>query len=79
LSNNPPQPPSHKRKDTSIVDMRDAFARSTPQTEQDQADARAFIQGKIEMIRTDPSLTNAEKAEAIAGLEAKRDAIPPAS
>jgi hypothetical protein len=56
--------------------MRDAFARTTPQTEQDQADARAFIQGKIELVRTDPSLTDAEKAQAIAGLEEKRDAIP---
>jgi hypothetical protein len=58
--------------------MREAFARTKPQTEQDRSDARAFIQGKIEMVRTDPSLTDAQKAEAIADLEAKRDAIQPA-
>jgi len=76
LSNDPPQPPHAGRKDAPIADMRDAFARTTPQTEQDQAAARAFIQGKIEMVRTDPSLTDAQKAEDIAALEAQRDAIP---
>ena len=34
--------------------------------------ARAFIDGKIEMIRSDPKMTEAEKAKAIADLEAKR-------
>jgi hypothetical protein len=76
LSNDPPQPPHAGRKDAPIADMREAFARTTPQTSQDRDDARTFIQGKIEMVRTDPSLTDAEKAEAIAGLEAQRDAIP---
>jgi hypothetical protein len=55
-----------------IVDMRDAFARKTPQTEEDRARARAFIDGKIEMIRRDPSMTEAEKAAAIAELQARR-------
>jgi hypothetical protein len=83
LSNKPPQPPNPPRQEEAspapIVDMRGAFARTAPQSEQDRADARAFIQGKIEMVLSDPSLTEAQKAEAIAGLEAKRDAIPPAS
>ena len=83
MSNNPPQPPNPKRQEEAspapIVDMRDAFARTEPQSEQDRDAARAFIQGKIEMVRSDPSLTEAQKAEAIADLEAKRDAIPPAS
>jgi hypothetical protein len=34
--------------------------------------ARAFIGGKIEMIRRDPRMTEAEKAAAIADLEARR-------
>jgi hypothetical protein len=52
--------------------MRDAFARKAPQTEEDRAQARAFIDGKIEMIRRDPSMTEAEKAAAIAELQARR-------
>jgi hypothetical protein len=49
-----------------------SFARKTPQTAEDEARARAFIDGKIEMVRGDPNLTEAEKAAAIAELEAKR-------
>lgn len=83
MSNDPPQPPNLERQDETspapIVDMRGAFARTAPQSEQDRADARAFIQGKIEMVSSDPSLTEAQKAEAIADLEAKKDARPPAS
>jgi len=37
---------------------------------------RAFIEGKIEMIRTDPNLTEAEKERAISQL---RSARPPIS
>jgi hypothetical protein len=55
-----------------IVDMRGVFGRKTPQTEQDRARAQAFIDGKIEMIRHDPHMTDAEKAAAIADLEARR-------
>jgi hypothetical protein len=62
----PGKPPSP------IVDMRDVFARKTPQTEEDRVQARAFIDGKIEMIRRDPYMTDAEKAAAIADLEARR-------
>ena len=56
-----------------VADKRKAFARKTRQTEQDRLVARAFIDGKIEMIRRDPNLTEAQKAEAIADLEARRD------
>jgi hypothetical protein len=75
----PPQPPGMEepaanvsRTEAPIVDMRDQFARKTPQTAEDQARARDFIDGKIEMVRGDPNLTEAEKAAAIAELEAKR-------
>lgn len=52
--------------------MRDAFARKTPQTEEDLAQARAFMEGKIEMIRRDPHMTPSEKAAAIADLQSRR-------
>jgi hypothetical protein len=79
IDNPPPPPPAKveqpgKTSDEGIADMRDAFARKTPQTEQDRARARAFIDGKIAMIRGDPHMTDAEKAAAIADLEARRDA-----
>jgi hypothetical protein len=61
-----------KPADAPIIDMRDAFARKTPQTAEDRARARAFIDAKIEMIRHDPHMSDAEKATAIADLEALR-------
>jgi hypothetical protein len=75
----PPLPPaiehlSHarQRKDAPIVDMRDRFSRKTPQTANDRARSRAFIDGKIEIVRRDRNLTDAEKAAAISELNAKR-------
>jgi hypothetical protein len=73
----PPPPPvieqpaqAAARKEAPIADVRKQFERTTPQTAEDRA--RAFIAGKIEMVRRDPKLTDAEKAAAIAQLEAKR-------
>jgi len=43
-----------------------------PAHREDRARARAFIEGKIEMVRRDPHLTDDEKAAAIAELEGKR-------
>ncbi len=60
------------RGEAPIEDKREQFARKAPQTPEDDARARAFIDGKIEMIRSDPKMTEAEKAKAIADLEAKR-------
>ena len=54
--------------------MRDLFARKTPPTERDRTEAKAFIDGKIEMIRRDQQMTEAQKAESIAGLHALSDA-----
>ncbi len=72
----PPPPPrieqpsrTAQREEAPIVDVRDQFERKTPPTAEDRA--RAFIEGKIEMIRRDPRMTDAEKAAAIAELEAK--------
>lgn len=73
----PPEPPAviepvGKASREPIADMRDAFARKTPQTEEDRASARAFIAGKAEMIRRDPRMAEEQKAAAIADLEARR-------
>lgn len=75
-NNPPPEPPliieQPAKPSGPIVDMRDVFARKTPRTKEDRARTRAFIDGKIEMIRRDPCLTDREKAAAIADLEARR-------
>jgi hypothetical protein len=55
-----------------IADVRDSFARKTPQSDEDRAQAQSFIDGKIEMIRSDTNMTEAEKASAIADLESRR-------
>jgi hypothetical protein len=74
----PPEPPHGmiesigKPSGAPIVDMRDTFARKTPQTDEDRSQAQAFIDGKIEMIRRDPHMTDAEKEAAIADLQARR-------
>jgi len=75
----PPPPPrieqpsrTAQRQDAPILDMRKQFERKTPPTAEDRARARAFIEGKIEMVRRDPHLTDDEKAAAIAELETKR-------
>jgi len=52
--------------------MRNAFPREKQQPEVDRARTRSFIDGKIEMIRSDPNMTETEKAAAIATLEAQR-------
>jgi hypothetical protein len=72
----PPPPPSIEHpaptaEQAPIADMREQFSRRTPQTD-DRARTRAFIEGKIEMVRRDPRLTDAERAAAIAELEARR-------
>jgi hypothetical protein len=61
-----------KPADAPIIDMRDAFARKTPQTAEDRARAQQLIDAKIEMIRRDPYMSDAEKTAAIADLEARR-------
>ena len=68
------QPPTPS---SPIIDMRSIFARKTPQTKEDRAQARAFIDGKIEMIRRDPYMTDAQKAAAIADLKARRRLAKP--
>jgi hypothetical protein len=73
----PPEPPvtiekPAKPSSAPIVDMREVFDRKTPQSEEDRIRAQTFIDGKIEMIRRDPHMTDAQKAQAIADLQARR-------
>jgi hypothetical protein len=64
--------PKTARGDARIEDAREKFARKTPQSPEDEARTRAFIDGKIDMIRRDPRMTEAEKAKAIADLQSRR-------
>lgn len=72
----PPPPPGigppSRRGPAPIVDRRRDYARTTPQTAADRARTAAFIDAKIETVRRDPTLSEAEKAAAIAALEAYR-------
>src|SRR4051794_118431 len=80
MANNPPPPPpdrsgtqsSQDSADANIADMRDVFARREPLSADDIAAARAFIDSKIQMVESDPHLTQQQKAEAVAALKTKR-------
>jgi hypothetical protein len=78
MSNHAPPPPPGQLGSPAglsrqtIGDMRNRFARRTPQTAEDLAAAQAFIDGKIEMVRGDTHMTDAEKAAAIADLESRK-------
>ena len=52
--------PAHEA-DAPIKDMRNQFSPKTPPSAEDQAQARAFIDAKIDMIRGEPHLSEAEK------------------
>lgn len=56
-------------KPAPMKDMRAEFARISRHTGRDPAAERAFILSKIEMIRSHPTLSKAEKASAVAELE----------
>jgi hypothetical protein len=49
----------------SVADMRAEFERLSRQTPRDPEAERAFLESKIEMIRHDSNLPEAEKARAI--------------
>jgi len=51
--------------------MREEFARISARSGRDPEAERAFVENKIEMIRTHPTLSEAEKTAAIAELEEK--------
>jgi hypothetical protein len=57
-----------------VADMREEFARMSARSVRDPAAERAFIEGKIEMLRTDPTMSEAEKAAAREQFEQRLDA-----
>jgi len=56
--------------------MREEFARISARSGRDPEAERAFVENKIEMIRTHPTLSEAEKTAAIAELEEKLKGNP---
>ena len=82
MGKRPPPPPGVSASgpagsgaDKPIRDVRAQFARKTPQTADDIDAARAFIDGKIEMVRRDPHLSDDEKVAAIASLQKERSRV----
>ena len=69
-SKRPPSPGGGK-----IADRRAEFERLSRQSPRDEEAERAFIEGKMEMVRTDPNLTKEEKQRALE--ELKRKLRPP--
>ncbi len=57
-------------------DMREEFDRITAGVGRDPEAERAFVESKIEMIRTHPTLSEAQKTAAIAELEGKLKGEP---
>jgi hypothetical protein len=51
-----------------VADLRAHFERMARQVPRDPAAERAFIESKIELIRTDPHLSDAAKQQAIEDL-----------
>jgi hypothetical protein len=49
--------------------MREEFARISARSGRDPEAERAFVDSKIEMVRSHPTLSEAEKTAAIADLE----------
>ena len=67
----PPVPSNGPSPDSPTRDMREEFARISARSGRDPEAERAFVENKIEMIRTHPTLSEAEKTAAIAELEEK--------
>lgn len=59
----PPPPPDDSLSEQ--ADMRERFARVSRAAGRDPDAEHAFVESKLEMIRTHPTLSNAEKAAAI--------------
>jgi hypothetical protein len=57
-------------------DMREKFARISAGVGRDPEAERAFVESKIEMIRSHPTLSETEKTAAIAELEEKLKGEP---
>ena len=66
-----PEPPAPSGEPATTGDVREEFARISASVGRDPDAERAFVESKIEMIRSHPGLSEAEKAAAIAELEEK--------
>jgi len=62
-----PTPPAAGK----IADRRAEFERLTRQSPRDEAAEQAFIESKMNMVRTDPNLTDEEKQRALEELARK--------
>ena len=58
-----------------ITDRRDEFERLSRETPRNLEAERAFVEGKIDLVRSDPNMTEEEKTRAIADL--RRRLTPP--
>jgi hypothetical protein len=69
-------PPSDPKtgKPLQWEDKRAEFERISRQTPRDPKAERAFLENKIELVRTDPRLSEEEKARAIAELKVRLSA-----
>ena len=68
-SKRPPAPGGGK-----IADRRAEFERLSRQSPRDEEAERAFIEGKMEMVRTDPNLIEGGEAARARGAQAKTPA-----
>jgi hypothetical protein len=55
------------------ADRREPFARETRRTRDDREAERAFLTSKIELVRSDPRLTDEEKERAVVALQSRID------
>jgi hypothetical protein len=61
---------------TPVADLRAEFERVSRQTPSDPEAERAFVESKIEMIRNDSTLSQAQKDQAIEELRPRSHSIP---
>lgn len=80
--NKPPREPDDttgaEDKPAPIRDVRKRFARVSDDAGRDPKAEQAFVESKVQMIRSHPTLTEAEKLAAIAELEERLRGEPPA-
>ena len=65
-SPSPPFPPRDNAVTADTGDVRAEFAALSCQTPRDEAAETGFLENKIELIRSDPNLTEKQKQDAIA-------------
>jgi hypothetical protein len=61
----------------SIADRRKEFEEATRKSGRDEDAERAFIEGKMALVRSDPNMSEQEKEKALAELRLKLERPPP--